>query len=68
MSRFLKKYQTVDSFNEAEGEGDVVTSVAPGVAFVEENENVAYNEVPQPDEPDVTPEPVNPSDEPVARL
>ncbi len=38
------KYDLVSEFEEAQGAGDVVTSIVPGVAYVLENQKVVYNE------------------------
>lgn len=57
MSRHLLKYKLVNDFNAEQGQGDVVTSVRPGVAYILENEDTCYNDTqnpepePQPEEP-----------------
>ena len=54
MSRHLLKYNLVSDF---EADGDVVTSINPGVAYVQENKDVCYNNsaTPEPNEPEVEP-------------
>lgn len=43
MSRHLLKYELVNDFKAEQGEGDVVTSVVPGVAYIKENKDTCYN-------------------------
>ena len=57
MSRHLLKYNLVSDFEAEQGAGDVVTSINPGVAYVQENKDVCYNNsaTPEPNEPEVEP-------------
>lgn len=50
MSRHLLKYALVEDFESEQGEGSkVVTSVTPGVAYIQENGETCYNDtVPEP--------------------
>lgn len=43
MARNLLKYNTTTEFTEEQGEGNDVTSIAPGVAYVVENGSSHYN-------------------------
>lgn len=44
MSKHLLKYSLVNDFKEEQGDGDVVTSVVPGVAYIVENKDTCYNQ------------------------
>lgn len=55
MSRHLLKYNLVDDFKAKEGDGDIVTSITPGVAYIVENEDTCYNNTTEP-EPQPEPE------------
>ena len=49
MSRHLLKYALVNDFENEQGEGKVVTSVTPGVAYIQESKETCYNDpTPQP--------------------
>lgn len=52
MSKNLLKYNSVSEFNEKQGDGDVVTSIVPGVAYIVENGDACFNaHVTEEDEP-----------------
>ena len=44
MSKYLLKYKFVNDFKEEQGDGDVVTSIVPGVAYILENKDTCYNQ------------------------
>ena len=64
MSRHLLKYNLVNDFKAEQGDGDVVTTVTPGVAYITENKDTCYNNTTEPEpepQPDPEPEPEVPT-------